>query len=222
MLNLKELPAIASSSAIIALTHFSGIQDVLFVMCTCILLTNPLGTFCYTFFPHNSSEERHPMLPSYTWYAMHCFFSEPNLICCLSVTVNDAVAEHQIQLLHISQIENWHEVMYIRYALVSLEHFRSNTYINWSSLCFQLAVLGACRCHGVAEACPCSRTAAASRKQLIQLQQEVDYIYYVCAKYLFFFALKPLSMFMRSLLLVVFISAILYCASSSITKINLS
>uniref|UniRef100_A0A671VCV2 Coiled-coil domain containing 125 n=1 Tax=Sparus aurata TaxID=8175 RepID=A0A671VCV2_SPAAU len=38
----------------------------------------------------------------------------------------------------------------------------------------ELAVLGACRCHGVAEACPCSRTAAASRKQLIQLQQELD------------------------------------------------
>ncbi|XP_042344337.1 coiled-coil domain-containing protein 125 [Plectropomus leopardus] len=38
----------------------------------------------------------------------------------------------------------------------------------------ELAVLGACRCPGVAEACPCSRTAAASRKQLIQLQQELD------------------------------------------------
>ncbi|XP_070689563.1 coiled-coil domain-containing protein 125 [Pempheris klunzingeri] len=38
----------------------------------------------------------------------------------------------------------------------------------------ELAVLGACRCLGVAEACPCSRTAAASRKQLIQLQQELD------------------------------------------------
>ncbi|XP_049435309.1 coiled-coil domain-containing protein 125 isoform X2 [Epinephelus fuscoguttatus] len=36
----------------------------------------------------------------------------------------------------------------------------------------ELAVLGACRCLGVAEACPCSRTAAASRKQLFQLQQE--------------------------------------------------
>uniref|UniRef100_UPI0037E741BB coiled-coil domain-containing protein 125 n=1 Tax=Semicossyphus pulcher TaxID=241346 RepID=UPI0037E741BB len=38
----------------------------------------------------------------------------------------------------------------------------------------ELAVLGACRCVGVAEVCPCSRTAAASRKQLIQLQQELD------------------------------------------------
>ncbi|XP_070761146.1 coiled-coil domain-containing protein 125 [Enoplosus armatus] len=38
----------------------------------------------------------------------------------------------------------------------------------------ELAVLGACRCLGVAEACPCSRTAAASRKQLVQLQQELD------------------------------------------------
>ncbi|XP_022612184.1 coiled-coil domain-containing protein 125 isoform X2 [Seriola dumerili] len=38
----------------------------------------------------------------------------------------------------------------------------------------ELAVLGACRCFGVAEACPCSRTAAASRKQLVQLQQELD------------------------------------------------
>lgn len=38
----------------------------------------------------------------------------------------------------------------------------------------ELAVLGACRCLGVAEACPCSRTAAASRKQLFQLQQELD------------------------------------------------
>ncbi|XP_074493683.1 coiled-coil domain-containing protein 125 isoform X2 [Sebastes fasciatus] len=38
----------------------------------------------------------------------------------------------------------------------------------------ELAVLGACRCPGVAEACPCSRTAAASRKQLVQLQQELD------------------------------------------------
>ncbi|XP_041792208.1 coiled-coil domain-containing protein 125 isoform X2 [Chelmon rostratus] len=38
----------------------------------------------------------------------------------------------------------------------------------------EMAVLGACQCLGVAEACPCSRTAAASRKQLIQLQQELD------------------------------------------------
>ncbi|XP_035022872.1 coiled-coil domain-containing protein 125 [Hippoglossus stenolepis] len=38
----------------------------------------------------------------------------------------------------------------------------------------ELAVLGACRCLGVVEACPCSRTAAISRKQLIQLQQELD------------------------------------------------
>ncbi|KAK2837068.1 hypothetical protein Q5P01_014280 [Channa striata] len=38
----------------------------------------------------------------------------------------------------------------------------------------ELAVLGACRCPGAAEACPCSRTAATSRKQLVQLQQELD------------------------------------------------
>ncbi|XP_035515077.1 coiled-coil domain-containing protein 125 isoform X2 [Morone saxatilis] len=38
----------------------------------------------------------------------------------------------------------------------------------------EMAVLGACRCLGITEACPCSRTAAASRKQLIQLQQELD------------------------------------------------
>ncbi|XP_034025638.1 coiled-coil domain-containing protein 125 [Thalassophryne amazonica] len=38
----------------------------------------------------------------------------------------------------------------------------------------ELAVLGACRCLGVPEACPCSRTAAASRKQLIELQQELE------------------------------------------------
>ncbi|XP_067456177.1 coiled-coil domain-containing protein 125 isoform X1 [Thunnus thynnus] len=38
----------------------------------------------------------------------------------------------------------------------------------------ELAVLGACRCLGVTEACPCSRTAAATRKQLVQLQQELD------------------------------------------------
>ncbi|KAK2902578.1 coiled-coil domain-containing protein 125 isoform X2 [Channa argus] len=38
----------------------------------------------------------------------------------------------------------------------------------------ELAVLGACRCPGTAEACPCSRTAANSRKQLVQLQQELD------------------------------------------------
>lgn len=37
----------------------------------------------------------------------------------------------------------------------------------------EMAVLGACRCHGV-EACPCSRIAAASRKQLVDLQQELD------------------------------------------------
>ncbi|XP_034055178.1 coiled-coil domain-containing protein 125 isoform X2 [Gymnodraco acuticeps] len=35
----------------------------------------------------------------------------------------------------------------------------------------ELAVLGACRCPGAAP-CPCGRTAAASRKQLVQLQQE--------------------------------------------------
>ncbi|XP_060893480.1 coiled-coil domain-containing protein 125 [Labrus mixtus] len=38
----------------------------------------------------------------------------------------------------------------------------------------EMAVLGACRCVGVSEVCPCGRTAAASRKQLIQLQQELD------------------------------------------------
>ncbi|XP_031735165.1 coiled-coil domain-containing protein 125 [Anarrhichthys ocellatus] len=38
----------------------------------------------------------------------------------------------------------------------------------------ELAVLGACRCDGAAEACLCSRTAAAGRKQLVQLQQELD------------------------------------------------
>ncbi|XP_028991232.1 coiled-coil domain-containing protein 125 isoform X2 [Betta splendens] len=38
----------------------------------------------------------------------------------------------------------------------------------------ELAVLGACQCPGAADACPCSHTAAASRKQLIQLQQELD------------------------------------------------
>ncbi|KAM8885508.1 coiled-coil domain-containing protein 125 [Spinachia spinachia] len=38
----------------------------------------------------------------------------------------------------------------------------------------ELAVLGACRCLGAAEACLCSRAAAASRKQLVQLQQELD------------------------------------------------
>ncbi|KAM3610347.1 uncharacterized protein V6R79_002718 [Siganus canaliculatus] len=37
----------------------------------------------------------------------------------------------------------------------------------------ELAVLGACQCLG-AEACPCSRTAAASRKQLVQLQQKLE------------------------------------------------
>ncbi|KAF0033340.1 hypothetical protein F2P81_013406 [Scophthalmus maximus] len=41
-------------------------------------------------------------------------------------------------------------------------------------LSVQLAVLGACRCVGAAEACPCSRTAATSRKQLVQLQQELN------------------------------------------------
>ncbi|XP_062418151.1 coiled-coil domain-containing protein 125 [Pungitius pungitius] len=39
----------------------------------------------------------------------------------------------------------------------------------------ELAVLGACRCLGAAEACPCSRAAAASRKQLVQMQQEVNH-----------------------------------------------
>ncbi|XP_062273483.1 coiled-coil domain-containing protein 125 isoform X1 [Scomber scombrus] len=38
----------------------------------------------------------------------------------------------------------------------------------------ELAVLGACRCLSVTEACPCSRTAAATRKQLVQLRQELD------------------------------------------------
>ncbi|KAJ4942537.1 hypothetical protein JOQ06_012393 [Pogonophryne albipinna] len=37
----------------------------------------------------------------------------------------------------------------------------------------ELAVLGACRCPGAAP-CPCGHTAAASRKQLVQLQQEVE------------------------------------------------
>ncbi|XP_053726858.1 coiled-coil domain-containing protein 125 isoform X2 [Synchiropus splendidus] len=39
----------------------------------------------------------------------------------------------------------------------------------------ELAVLGACRCISVDESCPCSRTAAATRKQLLQLQQELDF-----------------------------------------------
>ncbi|XP_028269849.1 coiled-coil domain-containing protein 125 isoform X2 [Parambassis ranga] len=38
----------------------------------------------------------------------------------------------------------------------------------------ELAVLGACHCLGVNEVCACSRTAAASRKQLVLLQQELD------------------------------------------------
>ncbi|XP_028434911.1 coiled-coil domain-containing protein 125 isoform X1 [Perca flavescens] len=38
----------------------------------------------------------------------------------------------------------------------------------------ELAVLGACRCLGAADACLCSRAAASSRKQLVQLQQELD------------------------------------------------
>ncbi|XP_030579492.1 coiled-coil domain-containing protein 125 [Archocentrus centrarchus] len=38
----------------------------------------------------------------------------------------------------------------------------------------ELTVLGACQCLGATEACPCSRTAAATRKQLVQLQQELD------------------------------------------------
>lgn len=79
MLNLKELPAIASTSAIIALTHFSGIQDVLFLMCTCILLSNLLTTFCYTFFPHNSSEECHPNFAILYLICHALFFSEPDL-----------------------------------------------------------------------------------------------------------------------------------------------
>ncbi|KAM9858196.1 coiled-coil domain-containing protein 125 [Aulostomus maculatus] len=37
----------------------------------------------------------------------------------------------------------------------------------------ELAVLGACRCFST-EACPCSRMAAATRKQLVQLQQKLD------------------------------------------------
>ncbi|KAM9810524.1 coiled-coil domain-containing protein 125 [Neosynchiropus ocellatus] len=39
----------------------------------------------------------------------------------------------------------------------------------------ELAVLGACRCVSVDDSCPCSRTAAATRKQLLQLQQELDF-----------------------------------------------
>ncbi|CAN9512680.1 unnamed protein product [Ophioblennius macclurei] len=38
----------------------------------------------------------------------------------------------------------------------------------------ELSVLGACRCFSVTEVCACSRTAAASRKQLVQLQQELS------------------------------------------------
>uniref|UniRef100_A0A8C5G928 Uncharacterized protein n=1 Tax=Gouania willdenowi TaxID=441366 RepID=A0A8C5G928_GOUWI len=38
----------------------------------------------------------------------------------------------------------------------------------------QLAVLGACQCLGVNEVCPCSRNAAASRKQVVLLHQELD------------------------------------------------
>ncbi|XP_056448055.1 coiled-coil domain-containing protein 125 [Gadus chalcogrammus] len=38
----------------------------------------------------------------------------------------------------------------------------------------ELAVLGACRCPGVMESCPCAKTAAASRTQLLQLRQELD------------------------------------------------
>ncbi|KAJ7993759.1 hypothetical protein DPEC_G00258020 [Dallia pectoralis] len=38
----------------------------------------------------------------------------------------------------------------------------------------ELAVLGACQCPNVKEACPCARTAAASRKQVLQLKQELE------------------------------------------------
>uniref|UniRef100_A0A667XVB6 Uncharacterized protein n=1 Tax=Myripristis murdjan TaxID=586833 RepID=A0A667XVB6_9TELE len=43
----------------------------------------------------------------------------------------------------------------------------------------ELAELGACQCPGVAEACPCSQSAATSRKQLLQLRQEVLYILWI-------------------------------------------
>uniref|UniRef100_A0A8C7JS70 Coiled-coil domain containing 125 n=1 Tax=Oncorhynchus kisutch TaxID=8019 RepID=A0A8C7JS70_ONCKI len=38
----------------------------------------------------------------------------------------------------------------------------------------ELAVLGACQCPNLREACPCARSAAASRKQVLQLRQELE------------------------------------------------
>ncbi|XP_041692356.1 coiled-coil domain-containing protein 125 isoform X1 [Coregonus clupeaformis] len=38
----------------------------------------------------------------------------------------------------------------------------------------ELAVLGACQCPNVRQACPCARSAAASRKQVLQLRQELE------------------------------------------------
>ncbi|KAK0142320.1 Coiled-coil domain-containing protein 125 [Merluccius polli] len=44
------------------------------------------------------------------------------------------------------------------------------------STVLEMAVLGACRCPGVMESCPCAKTAAASRMQLLQLRQELDLV----------------------------------------------
>uniref|UniRef100_A0A3P9D2G5 Uncharacterized protein n=1 Tax=Maylandia zebra TaxID=106582 RepID=A0A3P9D2G5_9CICH len=44
----------------------------------------------------------------------------------------------------------------------------------------ELTVLGACQCAFDTEPCPCSRTAAASRKQLVQLQQETGSDLWIC------------------------------------------
>lgn len=60
---------------------------------------------------------------------------------------------------------------------------------------FQLTVLGACQCVFDTEPCPCSRTAAASRKQLVQLQQEVNVMQlHHCTNFqLFFYSDQLLS-----------------------------
>uniref|UniRef100_A0A3Q4GQ13 Uncharacterized protein n=1 Tax=Neolamprologus brichardi TaxID=32507 RepID=A0A3Q4GQ13_NEOBR len=62
----------------------------------------------------------------------------------------------------------------------------------------ELTVLGACQCVLDTEPCPCSRTAAASRKQLVQLQQEVNSPYYDSHKEVFVF-LGPTWQHMTSL-----------------------
>ncbi|CAB1322396.1 unnamed protein product, partial [Coregonus sp. 'balchen'] len=82
----------------------------------------------------------------------------------LEKEVNGLQWEITYNQLHFKNFEQSWEQKYVRVC--------SEKKALSDSLGDRLAVLGACQCPNVRQACPCARSAAASRKQVLQLRQE--------------------------------------------------